>query len=91
MKSKQGHNYVMVMIAHFSKWAIVAPIPDKESKNMVVIFMERVICTVGAPVEALTDQGTGFRGTFQDMLDRYLIDHRRTSCNHPQANAWRSK
>ena len=34
----------------------------------------------------LTDQGTKFRGEFQEMLDEALIDHRRTSRDHPQAD-----
>lgn len=34
----------------------------------------------------LTDQGNEFRGEFQALLDRSLIDHRRTSRDHPQAD-----
>ena len=40
----------------------------------------------GAPAECLTDQGTEFRGEFQALLDEALIDHRRTSREHPQAD-----
>ncbi len=36
--------------------------------------------------ECLTNQGSEFRGEFQDLLDHALIDHRRTSRDHPQAD-----
>ena len=34
----------------------------------------------------MTDQGTVFRGELQEMLDEALIDHRRTSRDHPHAD-----
>ena len=51
-----------------------------------MVFHQYVLCGYGAPAEVLTDQGTEFRGEFQEMLDEALIDHRRTSRDHPQAN-----
>jgi hypothetical protein len=41
----------------------------------------------GACVECLNDQGLEFKGGFQDLLDRVLIDHHRTSRDHPQVDA----
>ena len=40
----------------------------------------------GASVEVLTDQGTEFEGEFQELLEVSLVDHRRTSRDHPQAD-----
>ena len=48
------------------------------------MFRQYVLCRYGAPAEVLTDQGTEFRGEFQEMLDEELVDHRRTSRDHPQ-------
>ena len=33
-----------------------------------------------------TDQGTEFRGEFQEVVDEALIDHRRTPKDHPEAD-----
>ena len=34
----------------------------------------------------LTNKGTEFRNEFQEMLDEALINHRRTSREHPQVD-----
>ncbi len=38
----------------------------------------------GACADYLTDQRSGFRREFQDLLDHAFIDHRQTSRDHPQ-------
>ena len=83
-ESEYGNYYIMVMIEHFSKWVEVVAIPTKESCETARVFRQYVLCRYGAPAEVLTDQGTEFRGEFQEMLDEALIDHRRTSRDHPQ-------
>ena len=76
----------MAVIEHFSKWVEVVAIPTKESCKTARVFRQYVLCRDGALAELLTDQGTEFRGEFQEMLDEALIDHRRTSRDHPQAD-----
>ena len=65
----------MVMIEHFSKWVEVVVIPSRESGETVRMFRQYVLCRYGAPAEVLTDQGTQFRGEFQETLDEAFIDH----------------
>ena len=76
----------MVMIEHFGEWVEVVAIPTKESCETAKVLRRYVLCRCGAPAEVLEDQGTVFRGEFQEMLDEALIDHRRTSRDHPQAD-----
>ncbi len=76
----------MIMIEHFSKWVELVALPDKSSHNTSHVFLQHVLSRFGAYVECLTDQGSEFRGEFQDLLDRALIDHRRTSKDHPQVD-----
>ena len=83
-QSKYGKYYKMVMIEHFSKWVEVAAIPSKESGETVGLFRQYVLCRYGAPAKVLTDQGTEFRGEFHKMLDKALINHRKTAKDHPQ-------
>ncbi|OAE20886.1 hypothetical protein AXG93_3256s1330 [Marchantia polymorpha subsp. ruderalis] len=45
-----------------------------------------VLSHFGAPIESLTDQGTEFKGEFQVLCDKALIDHRTTLRDHPEAD-----
>lgn len=83
--STDGNRYVVVMIEHFSKWVELVPIPEKTAANTAEA-LKRVLTMFGAPAEVLTDQGDEFRGEFDELLQRMMIDHRRTSRNHPQAD-----
>jgi len=81
------HNrYVLVMVEHFSKWIELVALPDKSSEGVAYAFLDRVLSHFGAPAEVLTDQGTEFRGEFQDLCDKCLMDHRTTSRDHPEAD-----
>jgi hypothetical protein len=76
----------MIMIEHFSKWVELVALPDKSSHNTSQVFLQQVLSRFEACDECLTDQGSKFRGEFQDLLDHALIDHRRTSRDHPQVD-----
>ena len=76
--SRYENYYIMVMIEHFSKWVEVVTLPTKESCETARVFRPYVLCRYRAPAQVLTDQGTEFRGKFQEMLDEALIDHRKT-------------
>jgi hypothetical protein len=76
----------MIMIEHFSKWVELVVLPDKSSHSTSQAFLQQLLNRFGACVECLTDQGSEFRGEFQDLLDQALIDHRRTSRDHTQAD-----
>ncbi len=76
----------MIMIEHFSKWVELVVLPDKSSHSTSQAFLQQVLSMFGACAECLTDQGSKFRGKFQDLLDHALIDHRRTSRDHPQVD-----
>ena len=85
--TKPGHNrFIMVMMEHFSKWVELVSLPQKTARLTAAAFKDNVLARYGAPAECLTDQGTEFRGEFQSLLDESLIDHRRTSREHPQAD-----
>ncbi len=76
----------MIMIEHFSKWVELVALPDKSSHNTSQAFLQHVISRFGACVECLTNQGSEFRGEFQNLIDHALIDHFRTSRDHPQVD-----
>jgi transposase len=76
----------MIMIEHFSKWVELVVLPNKSSYSTNQAFLQQVLSRFGAYAECLIYQGSKFRGEFQDLLDHVLIDQRRTSKDHPQAN-----
>lgn len=85
-KTERGNRFVMIGIEHFSKWCILAPLPDKQSKHTAQVLLDRVLSTWGAPAVVLTDQGKEFEGEFDALCYRALIDHRTTSRDHPEAD-----
>ncbi len=76
----------MIMIEHFSKWVELDVLSNKSSYNTGQVFIQQVLSRFGACAECLTNQGSKFRGEFQDLLDHAFIDHRRTSRDHPQVD-----
>ncbi len=85
-QTSRGNVYIMIMIRHFSKWVELVALLDKSSHNTSQAFLQQVLSRFGACVECLTDQGSEFRGEFQDLLNHVFIDHCRTSKDHPQAD-----
>jgi hypothetical protein len=76
----------MIMIEHFSKWVKLVVLSNKSSHNTSQAFLQQVRSRFGACVKCFINQGSEFRGEFQDLLDHVFIDHRQTSSIHPQAN-----
>jgi hypothetical protein len=82
-QTSRGNVYIMIMIEHFSKWVELVVLLDKSSYNTNLTFLQQVLSRFGACVECLINQGSKFRGKFQDLFDHALIDHCRTSKDHP--------
>ncbi len=90
-QTSMGNVYIMIMIEHFSKWVELVALPDKSSHSTSQAFLQQVLSRFGACAECLIDQGSEFRGGFQDLLNHALIDHRQTSRDHPQADGLAEK
>jgi hypothetical protein len=85
-QTSTGNVYIMIMIEHFSKWVELVALSDKSSHNTSHVFLQQVLSRFGACAECLINQGSKFRGKFQDLLDDALIDHCRISRYHPQGD-----
>jgi len=84
--TSKGNVYIMIMIEHFSKWVELVALSNKSSHNINHVFLQQVLSRFRACDGCLTNQGSKFKGKFQDSLDHALIDHRWTSKDHPQAD-----
>jgi hypothetical protein len=78
---KEGHQEVVCF----------AKLPDKSSHNTSQAFLQQVLSRFKACAECLTDQGSEFRGKFQNLLNHALMDHRRTSRDHPEVDGLAKK
>ena len=85
-RTHRGNKYIMVCVEHFSGFMVLVPLASKDSDTVAFAFENIVLGQFGAPAEILTDQGNEFKGAFDDTLDRWLIDHRLSSPEHPQSD-----
>jgi hypothetical protein len=74
-QTSKGNVYIMIMIEHFSKWVELVTLLDKSSHSTSQVFLQQVLSRFRACAKYLTNQGSKFRGEFQDLLDHALIDH----------------
>ncbi len=81
-----GNVYIMIIIKHFSKWVELVVLPDKSSYSISRGFLQHVLSRFGACIECHTNQGSDFKGKFQDLFDHALNYHCRISKDHPQAD-----
>mgnify|MGYP006281264777 CR=1 FL=1 len=83
-----AHNnvYIFIAIEHLSKYLVAVPIPDKTAATIATTFTERILTIFGSSAQILTDQGSEFQATFQDLCVRHRIDHRITSAHCPQSD-----
>jgi hypothetical protein len=85
-QTSKGNVYIMIMIEHFSKWVELVALSDKSSYSTSQAFLQQILSRFRACAKCLTDQGSNFRGEFQYLLDHVLINHHRTSRDHPQVD-----
>ena len=76
----------MVCMEHYSKFLVLVPLPDKSAATVAMAWKLAVLGIFGSCAEVLTDNGTEFKGEFDELLRDSLIDHRLTSAGHPQAD-----
>ena len=84
--TKLGNKYVMVMIEHYSKYVVLAALPDKEAKHTAAAFRNHVLAMFGGCAEVLSDNGGEFEGEFEQLLRDNYIDPRRITPGHSQSN-----
>ena len=85
MRTKEGNCYIFIWIEAFTKYVMLFPTKDKSAESTTKCLMT-IISLFGAPAEIVSDRGTEFEGSFEELLQKCHIDHRRSSSGHPQAN-----
>lgn len=84
-ESKLGNKYFKMAIDYFTKWMEVRAVKNLTSQT-TSRFLETLIDRYGCMSEVITDQGSHFKGDFEDTLARNAIDHNYSRAYHPQAD-----
>ena len=68
VKSRQDSKYVLLMVDHFSKYVIPAPIQDKSAKAVAHAVVTHLICPYSIPRVLLSDNEAEFRNSVLEVI-----------------------
>ena len=84
----KGTITLCVVTDAFTKYAVLAAIPDKEANTVAKAFFEKYICSFSVPTTVISDQGKEFcNQIFKELSSLLQFKHKTTSAYHPQCNA----
>ena len=86
-KKSEDFEYVLVIIDHFTRWAIAVPTLNQSAESVAEVLMNEVYTKYGVPRRLLSDRGSAFVSTLQQQLNTKLgINALYSSPYHPQSN-----
>jgi hypothetical protein len=77
---------VLIIVEHFTKHVELVPLRKVNAATVADAFQDRILFRFGAPAECLTDGGSEFKREFHMVCQKYNIEHRVISPDHPSAN-----
>ena len=86
LKSSSGHDFILVAIDYFTKWVEAASYARLTSVKVANFIRSHIICRYGVPHELISDKGVHFRAEVDTLLQKYGIQHHRSSAYRPQTN-----
>ena len=84
--ASNGHKYIVVVIDYFSRWIEVESFATLKAKQMAKFIEKSLICRYGVAHHVVTDNGVQFQAETTELLQRYGIEHHKSSPYRPQAN-----
>ena len=85
-KSSSGHEFILVAIDYFTKWVEATSYAKLNAAKVATFIRSHIICRHGVPHELISDRGVHFRGEVDTLLQRYGVQHHRSSAYRPQTN-----
>lgn len=82
----EGRKYLIVAVDPFTKWVEAAPIRDKRAWRTAEFLWGDIICRWGKPAWIRTDNGTEFKGMFNEVCTSLGIKHRCITVLNSKAN-----
>ena len=86
MKSSSGHELILVAIDYFMEWIEATSYAKLNAAKVATFIRSHIICKYGVPHELISDRGVHFKGEVDPLLQRYGIQHHRSSTYKPQTN-----
>jgi transposase InsO family protein len=81
------HNYIIVVIDYFTKWAEAMPTYSNDAKTVALFIFNHIIARFGVPKSIVTDHGSHFCNSMMTKLSTLLhFDQEHSSPYYPQAN-----
>ena len=78
-KSSNGHEFILVAIDYFTKWMETTSYAILTSFRVASFIISHIIYHYGVPNEIISDRGVHFRVEVDTLLQRYGIQHHRSS------------
>ena len=85
-KSSSGHEFILVAIDYFTKWMEATLYARLTSSGVASFIKSHIICRYGVLHELISDRGVHFRADVDTLLQRYGIQHHRSSTYEPYTN-----
>jgi hypothetical protein len=86
-KTRDGNEYVLVMVDQFTKWVECVPILSQTAEVTVPAAVSQFFAQFGCPFQIFTDQGCNFESKlFVAVCDLLKIHKTRTTPYRPSAN-----
>lgn len=87
LQTSEDFKYILVIIDHFSRWAIAVPVRDTEAPTTALALYEEVYNRFGVPKMLISDRGSSFVNAAIALLHAKLgVKHLFASAYHPQSN-----
>ena len=87
-KTKQGFQYVLLVVDSFSKWIEAFPLRTQEAKEIADILYNEIFTRYGAPRTIVSDRGRNFMSKLVNAIcELFEVKWLHTSSYHPQTNA----
>ena len=86
-RSYQGSHYVLVCVDHFSRFTVLAPLPNKSAMTVAHAIVSNFICPYKTPRVLLSDNGTEFKNqVLRDICNEFNIEPTFIAAHHPTLN-----
>ncbi len=86
-RSHQGSSYVLVCVDHFSRFTVLAPLPNKSATTVPYALVSHLICPYTTPRLLLSDTDTEFKNQIlQDICNQFTIKQTFITAHQPASN-----
>jgi hypothetical protein len=83
----EGHNYIIIVIDYFTKWAEVMPTFLNNGRTATLFMFNHIIASFGVPHDIVIDHGSHFKNQMMGELHTKLgFLHENLSPYYPQEN-----